>query len=351
MKTQVRQISTFLNQWAPPETKLDYDNVGLLVGNPNQNVTKILTCLDVTLSVVEEAVEQGCELIVSHHPLIFQGVKRINPVNEQGRILYRLIQNEIAVIAAHTNLDAALDGVSFILAEKLGLHQLKFLDKSYLISRKIVFTTKHDDTDAVLKLLNYYSAEEAHVHAVKGRKGDQFNYEATIDENNVPALKKQLKKNGLLEHGNLQVIKVASASDNAGMGVIGLYRDKGLQQKEFLLRISEALDVDAVRYSGSADYVKRVAVCGGAGVSLARKAISNGAQALVTADIKYHDYFVDASNFLLIDAGHFQTEWPVVAVLKDELAEAFEGLQVLATTVTTDPMNVFIPQPKTDSSK
>ncbi len=351
MNTRVRHISTFLNQWAPPDTKLDYDNVGLLVGNPEQNVSKILTCLDITTAVVEEAIERNCELIVSHHPLIFQGMKRINPTNEQGKILYRLIQNEVSVIAAHTNLDAALDGVSFTLAEKLGLHQLKFLDKSYLISRKIVLTTKHDDTEAVLKLLNYYSAEEAHVHAVEGRKGNQFNYEATIDQNNVPALKKQLKKNGLLEQGNLQVIKVASASENAGMGVIGLYRDKGLQQEEFLSQVSEALNVEAVRFSGKADYIKRVAVCGGAGVSLARQAIAAGAQAFVTADIKYHDYFIDTDNFLLVDAGHYQTEWPIVAVLKNELAEAFEDLQVFSTTVTTNPVKVFTSQSKTDSSK
>src|SRR5699024_7892050 len=148
-------------------------------------------------------------------------------------------------------------------------------------------------------------------------------YEATIDNNNLPDLKKELKKNGLLEHGNLQVMKLASATDNAGMGVIGLYKDKGLTQDQFLARLAEALNIKAVRFSGSAEYIKRVAVCGGAGVSLAGKAISAGAQAFVTADIKYHDYFIDADNFLLIDAGHYETEWPIASVLKDELQEAF----------------------------
>ncbi len=346
MNTQVRHISTFLNQWAPPETKLDYDNVGLLVGNPEQKVSKVLTCLDVTPGVVEEAVNRECELIVSHHPLIFKGVKRINPVSEKGKIIYQLIQNEIAVIAAHTNLDAALDGVSFTLAQKLGLNQLKFLDKNYRISRKIVLTTKHDDTDAVLKLLNYYSAEEAHFHAVQGRKGDQYNYEATIDENNVGPLKKQLKKNGLLEHGNFEVLKMASPSDNAGMGVIGLYRDKGLKQEDFLAHVAESLNTEAVRFAGSADYIKRVAVCGGAGISLVQKAIAAGAQAFVTADVKYHDFFIDANNFLLVDAGHYQTEWPVVPILSRELNEAFEEIEVLTTSVVTNPMKVFTQQLK-----
>src|SRR5699024_8397290 len=119
MNIQIRHISTFLNQWAPPETKLDYDNVGLLIGHPGQSVHRILTCLDVTLDVVEEAIENNCELIVAHHPLIFKGIKRINPINEQGKIIYKLIEHNIALIAAHTNLDAALDGVSFRLAKKL----------------------------------------------------------------------------------------------------------------------------------------------------------------------------------------------------------------------------------------
>lgn len=343
MKTQVRHILTFLNQWAPPETQLDYDNVGLLVGSAEQRVTNVLTCLDITSAVVEEAIEKDCELIVSHHPVIFSGAKKIDPNTKQGKILYRLIQHEIAVIAAHTNLDAALDGVSFTLAESLGLNQVKFLDKSYHISRKIVLTTQNSDSDAVLKLLNYYSAEEAHVHTVEGRQGKQYNYAATIDQNNVLALKKQLKKNGLLEHGSLEVLKVDSASDNAGMGAIGLYRNKGLQQEEFLARVADSLNVEAVRFSGQADYIKRVAVCGGAGVSLTQKAISAGAQAFVTADIKYHDYFLNTENFLLVDAGHYQTEWPIVPELKDELKEAFEDVEVLTTSVITNPMKVYSP--------
>ncbi len=143
MNIQVRHISTFLNQWAPPSTKLDYDNVGLLVGDPHQEVSKALTCLDVTLDVVDEAIASNCDLIVAHHPLIFKSIDRINPTNEQGKIIFKLIKNDIGLIAAHTNLDAALDGVSFVLAKELGLENLKFLDSSYNISRKIVLTTGH----------------------------------------------------------------------------------------------------------------------------------------------------------------------------------------------------------------
>ncbi|HLR25446.1 MAG TPA: Nif3-like dinuclear metal center hexameric protein [Fodinibius sp.] len=343
MNTQVQHISTFLHQWAPPSTKFDYDNVGLLVGDPSQKTSRILTCLDVTANVVDEAIERRCDLIVAHHPLIFKGIDRINPTNEQGKIIYKLIKNDIALIAAHTNLDAALDGVSFVLGKQLGLQNLKFLSNSYNISRKIVLTTGHSDSESVLKLLNYYSAEEAHYHKVEGRKEGQYAYEAIIDQHNVGDLKKELKKNGLLDRGSFQVMEVASPSNNVGMGVVGFYRDKGLTQPQFLELVSQALNIKAIRYSGGAERIKKVAVCGGAGVSLASKAIAEGAQAFVTADIKYHDYFTDVDNFLLVDAGHYESEVPMVAALQQELSEAFEHIEVLETQEITNPMQVFIP--------
>ncbi len=346
MNVQVQHISTFLHQWAPPSTKLDYDNVGLLVGDPNQQTSRILTCLDVTLEVVAEAIERNCDLIVAHHPLIFKGIDRINPTSEQGEIIFKLIKNDIALIAAHTNLDAALDGVSFVLGQKLKLENLKFLDNGYNISRKIVLTTNHSDSESVLKLLNYYSAEEAHYYKVEGRKSDQYTYEAIMDEHNVDDLKKELNKNGLLDRGSFQVMEVASPSNNVGMGVVGFYRDKGLTQDEFLNLISKALNVEAVRFSGSVDRIKKVAVCGGAGVSLAGTAIAQGAQAFVTADIKYHDYFTDTENFLLVDVGHYESEVPMVGALQQELSEAFEQVEVLETQAITNPMQVFIPDQK-----
>lgn len=349
MNIEVRHITRFLDEWAPPQTSLDYDNVGLLLGNSSQPVSRVLVCLDVTLEIVEEAIGGEFDLIVAHHPLIFKGLKRINPSTQMGKAIYQLIRHDIAVVAAHTNLDAALDGVSFALAKKLELENLKFLDKSYPVSRKISLTTEGPDSEDVLKLLNYYSAEEAHVYEVQGRKGTQQNYEAIIDVHNLQGLKKELQKNGLLEQGSFQVMNLASHSKNAGMGVVGFYRKKGLHQEVFLELIADRLDIRALRYSGQADYVKKVAVCGGAGVGLADKAKAEGAQALVTADIKYHEYFTDAQNFLLVDSGHYQTEAPILEVLHKELNEGFEGLEVTVAETITNPMHIFIPQYKSNT--
>lgn len=349
MSIRIRQISTFLNQWAPPKVKMDYDNVGLLVGDPEANVTSILTCLDVTDAVVAEAIEKGCELIVAHHPLIFSKIGSINPTNEQGRIIYKLIKNDIGLLVAHTNLDAALDGVSFVLANILGLDDLRFLDKNYSISRKIRLITSHNDSDAVLKLLNYHSAEEAHYFDVNSREDGLKCFEAIIDHHNVSVLKQALESEGMLKEGSFQVVDLTSTSQNFGMGVVGEYPDDGIGKNEFLHLVSKALNVQAIRFSGNVDRIQKVAVCGGAGVFLKEKAIQSGAQAFVTADIKYHEYFTEKDNFLLVDVGHYESEFPVAEALKNELSEAFEGIDVSVTRTVTNPMQVYVsdPEPKT----
>jgi len=330
-----------MHQWAPPKIKMDYDNVGLLVGDQNQNVSRVLVCLDVTEAVVEEAISKKCELIVSHHPLIFQPIRRINPDDEQGRILYQLIRNNIALFTAHTNLDAALDGVSFVLANNLGLDNLRFLDRNYAVSRKITLTTSFEDSEAVLKLLNYYSAEEAHFFPVAGRKEGLKCFEAIMDAHNVPALKRALDREGLLKKGSFQVLSMASTSNNFGMGVLGSYPEDGISQNEFLHLVCKALDVSAVRYSGGVNRVRNVAVCGGSGISLKPAAIQSGADAFVTADIKYHDFFTEKQEFMLLDVGHYESEFPAVEAVRRELSEGFDDLEVIATERITNPVRIY----------
>jgi dinuclear metal center YbgI/SA1388 family protein len=331
-----------MHQWAPPSIKLSYDNVGLLLGDPSAPVSKVLVCLDVTEAIVDEALEKNCELIVSHHPLIFQKISSINPTDEQGRIIYKMIRNNISLLSAHTNLDAALDGVSFVLANNLGLDDLQFLDRSYNISRKISLTTSVEDNQAVLKLLNYYSAEEAHYYEVDGRKEGQKYFEAIIDQHNVSQLQKALEIEGLLKKGSFQEMEVVSPTNNFGMGVLGRYPDQGIAMSEFLHLVCRALDVPSVRFSGSAERIRKVAVCGGAGISLKKAAMKAGADAFVTADIKYHDYFTEKKNFLLVDAGHYESEFPVVEAVRKELSEAFEQIHIEATENVTNPMNIYV---------
>lgn len=321
---------------------MDYDNVGLLVGDPTSEIKRVLVCLDVTEQVVEEAIKIRCELIVSHHPLIFRKISSINPTDEQGRIIFSLIKNGISLLSAHTNLDAALDGVSFALANHLGLDNLEFLDKSYHVIRKISLTTDYEKTEDVLKLLNYHSAEEAHFFEVSGRKKGYKHFEALIDSHNVPPLREALEKEGLLKKGTVQETELTNPTNNFGLGVIGSYPDNGIGKEEFLYLISRALDLPSLRYSGSAKRIRKVAVCGGAGSMLKAHAIRAGADAFVTSDIRYHDFFSEKSDFLMVDAGHFETEFPVVEAIRKEISEAFEKLSVMVAETVTNPVRTYV---------
>ncbi len=278
MRYTNRHILEFLEDWAPQSTKLEYDNVGLLVGDENQEVSRILACLDVTPEVVDEAIALKANLIVAHHPLIFRKLSRITPSDTTGSLLFRLIKNDINVAAAHTNLDAAPGGVSFVLADRLGLIDVHFLK----------------------------TGEEPPASGEKQSPG----------------------------------------ASQSGFGAIGrLPEPMGVQ--EFLDLVAERLGSRGVRYSGSPGLIRKAAVCGGAGSFLADEARLQGADAYVTADLKYHEFFTGSASFLLVDAGHYESEVPVVEALCDRLRDRFPELEVRNTEVNTNPVRyVFKEQPQ-----
>lgn len=263
---KVASLINTLNQWAPFDTQMDYDNAGLLVGDENTTINGILSCLDITDAVIDEAIKIGANVIVAHHPLIFRKIKSIRFDNEEGRLIRKLIKHDINHIAVHTNLDAAQDGVSYLLAKQLGLSELEILEN-------------HE-------------------------KGSQ-KYQRPI-----------------------------------GFGVVGQL-EKALDQEEFLDLIGNKLHTKAFRYSGSsAKAIKKVAVCGGTAVSLLPFALKNEVDAFVTADIKYHEYFHHQPDFLLVDAGHYETEQFIIEGIKDYVVERFPEIPTCATSVLTNPMRI-----------
>ena len=290
-----RHILEFLEDWAPQSTKLEYDNVGLLVGNQDEIVSKIIACLDVTSEVVDEAIALDADLIVAHHPLIFKKLSRITSSDSTGALIYRLIKNDINLIAAHTNLDAAPGGVSFVLAEKLGLEDVRFLAT--------------EDGDQQIEGPNNQSAEQPNKQLVE-KTGNQY----------------------------------------AGFGAIGMLPGP-VSVSEFLSLVGERLGSEGIRYSGSPPNVHKVAVCGGAGSFLASEALRQGADAFVTADLKYHDFFTESASFLLVDAGHYESEVPVVGALCDRLRDRFPELEVHSTRVNSNPVQYVFKQQTSKLSK
>lgn len=343
MTARVSHISEFFNQWAPQSIKLSYDNVGLLVGNPEQEVTNVLTCLDVTEEVVDEAVARKCDLIVSHHPLIFKGIKHIRPNSLEGAILYKLIQNNISVIAAHTNLDAAYGGVSYVTAKRIGLQHIHFLDDSYSTARFLTMTLPVNAAQFIRDHMRKMGIKHIEIFDYTHIDGDSkvVKLEAELDSWQVSEVKKIVFDTLPEKNTRFQVFSLDESSDSIGMGIIGEF-EQAMNGKEFLNQISETLSVKAIRYAGYSEKVKKVAVCGGAGVSLTSLARAKGADAFVTADIKYHDYFIERGPFMLVDVGHYESEVPVVDVMRDELKRRFKDLEVLSTRIKTSPMRVHI---------
>lgn len=343
MTTKISHISRFFENWAPQSTKLDYDNVGLLIGNFNKSIKRILTSLDLTEEVVDEAISKKCDLIVSHHPLLFKSVKRIDPETKQGTIISKLIRNDIAAFAAHTNLDAAYDGVSFQLARQIGLENIRFLSDDYMLSRMAVLEIPASSSEPLVKALNDAGFTNVNTLAIEDKRDSDkwLKVEIPYDSYQEKELSALIHRQISSLASNIRYTKLENPSLKVGMGALGDFPE-ALTSKEFLGRVSDQLHLDAIRYTGGADQIKTVAVCGGAGISLASKAMKAGAQAFVTADIKYHDYFLENESFMLLDVGHYESEIPIVKVMQEELKKAFPELEVFETQVSTNPMRIHI---------
>lgn len=246
---KVQEIYQYIDKIAPFSTQLDYDNAGLLMGSMEMDVERVLVTLDVTPEAVKEAARRKCQLIVSHHPLIFHGLKSVTPDDPTGAVVLELARRGITVISAHTNLDQASGGVSDVLLGRLGITSEGFLEPA-------------------------------------GQTAGGKPY---------------------------------------GMGAVGVL-ECAVPPKEFAKSVKTALNARGLRVVLGNRPVKKVAVCGGAGGDLLQKAANWGADAYVTADVKYHE-FLEAyqRGITLVDGGHFATEDPAMDTLWEKLNEAFSG--------------------------
>lgn len=332
MNVLTQHISDFFEHWAPNATKLDYDNTGLLLGNPAQPLHRILCCLDVTPAVAEEAIRLECQLICAHHPIIFPKISRIITSDTTGQLIHTLIRHNIGVIAAHTNLDAARDGVSFELARTLGLEDISLLDDSYKTMKRVIFRFPSP-------LKSEISAAIRHFDLDCGWSEEELNISVARFNADLYVLNELRSKLLSILDGaphSFDVLALEAPSPLYGFGAIGKL-PAPLSRDAFLSHVESRLNSSGIRFSGELSSITKVAVCGGSGSSLIAKAQRAGAQAFVTADIKYHDFFVP-NGFLLVDAGHFETEAPIIARMQQKLASAFPALDVRSTTVNTNPM-------------
>ena len=258
----IRDIVTPIEEFAPLSLQESYDNAGLIVGRLDDELRGgVLLAVDVTEAVIEEAIEKGCGLIITHHPIIFHPLKRLNSASVVERCVEMAIRNNVALYACHTNLDSAPNGMSWRVGEMLGLSDMEVLQPTV---------------------------------------------------------------------------------DGAGFGVVGVLRE-GVSEELFLQRVKEVFGVKALRHSALLGReVKRVAICTGAGASLMPEAKASGCDIYLTADLKYNDFYTPDSHFVVVDMGHFESEFCAIAILFDVLSKIFINFALYKSAQSQNPVYYFV---------
>ncbi len=365
---QIIDITNFLEQLAPPALQASYDNAGLIVGNAFGECTGVMVCLDSTEDVIDEALAKGCNLIVAHHPIVFSGLKKITGRNYVERTIVKAIKNDVAIFAIHTNLDSVLyNGVNTKLAAMLGLQNISILKA---------------ETGNLKKLFTYAPAEympkikEALHNAGAGRIGlysdcsfitngigsftPQIGSNPTIgqmgqvtqqEKQKIEVIFEAWKESAVLKalksaHGYEEVayelIQLDNANQATGSGMLG-YLQQEMETRAFLEHIKESLGLKVIKHTEIAKAkVQKIAICGGAGSFLIKNAISAGADAFITADLKYHEFFDAEKRLLLADIGHYESEQYTINLLADVLQQKFLNFAVLKTSIVTNPVQYYL---------
>jgi dinuclear metal center YbgI/SA1388 family protein len=363
---QIKEIIATLENFAPPAFQEHYDNCGLLTGDVNADCTGILCTLDTLEKTVEEAKAKNCNLIVSHHPIIFSGIKKLNGKKYVERTVINAIKNDIAIYAAHTNLDNIHLGVNKKIADKLGLINQQILaPKNNLLSKLITYVPTANAEAVRLALFNAGAGHignysecsfssggkgcfkpEANTHPFIGKTGeriivDEEKIEVIFPNHLQSALVKALRKAHPYEEPAFDIIPLGNFYENVGSGIIGeLPEDE--DEKIFLQKIKNIFGTPVIRHTQLLNKkVKRVAVCGGSGSFLIKNAIGAAADFYITADVKYHEFFDADERMVIADVGHWESEQFTVELLFALLVAKFPTFAVLKSALCTNPVLYF----------
>lgn len=361
---KLSELTSYLESAVPAALQESYDNSGLQVGDPAMEVTSALLTLDITEEVMDEASARGCNLVISHHPLIFGGLRKLTLSTQAERIVARAVRENIAVYSAHTNLDSVEGGVSWKMAEKLGLKNVKVLSplKDMLLKlvtyvpashlgsvRDAVFsagagvTGNYDRCGFAVDGTGSFRGGETS-NPFTGMKGienfeKEVRFETILFSHDSGKVVRALLEAHPYEEVAYDLYPLANTNIRAGMGVTGEI-EPGLSGAEFISAVSRAFGSRGLRYSPlTGNTIRKVAVCGGSGSSLVNAAISAGADAFITGDVKYHAFGEARARILLVDAGHFETEKYSVEILYDLIIKKFPKFALLFSDTNTNPIN------------
>lgn len=363
----IKELTNYLEQIAPLSYQESYDNSGLIVGNSNDEVYRALISLDCTEDVVDEAIAKGCDIIISHHPIVFKGLKRFTGSNYVERTVMKAIQNGIALYAIHTNLDNVLGGVNSKIAEKLGLESVSILSPKKGILKKLAVFVPRTHVEEVRQAI--FDAGAGHVgeydecsyntagygtfrplenaNPTIGEAGTQERVEETKIEVVYPAYRERQILVALFsahpyEEVAYDIIALENRVSSIGAGAIGNLPE-AMNPKAFLGYLKDRLNVQVIRHTHLLDKpIQRIAVCGGSGGQFLREAKQSGADVFITADYKYHEFFDAEDNIIIADIGHYESEQFTQELLLEIIQKKFANFAVLLTETETNPIKYFI---------
>ena len=363
---KIAEIVSVLENLAHPSLQEPYDNAGLITGDQSWECSGILVTLDATEEVITEAGVKNCNLIVAHHPIIFSGLKKITGKNYVEKAVIAAIKNDIAIYAIHTNLDNIITGVNGKIATLLGLENISVLSSKENILKKLFTFVPVNEAALVRNAIfeaggghigNYsecsfnaggtgtFKAGET-TNPFAGKTGVQHKENEIKIEVIFPAwLEKNIIHSLLAVHPYEEVaydiISLENSFRETGSGIIGELKDPE-EETDFLSKLKKIFNLSVIKHTPlKGPFVKKVAVCGGAGSFLIPKALTARADFFITSDIKYHEFF-DANNRMVIaDIGHYESEQFTIDLLKDVLAQKFPTFAVLKTEVNTNPVRYY----------
>lgn len=345
----------------------DFDNVGLLCGNPEREVSGILICHDALESVVDEAIAKNSNLIVAFHPIIFSGLKSLTGKNYVERAVMKAIENKIAIYALHTAWDNDILGVNYGLGKHLGLENLKILSPKKQQLMQLEVFVPSDFSEKVKNALfeagvgnigNYDECSFSiqgkgtfrpleNSNPFSGTRGERKNSEEIL----VSVIFENYKKSQVIsamkqahpyEEVAYQIINIKNENPYCGLGMAGDLQNE-MSEKDFLQFVKDKLNLKVIRHSHFTQKpIKKVGILGGSGASHIQDALKNNCDAFLTGDVKYHDFFSAEGKMLIADIGHFESEQLVSQQLYEILSEKFTTFAVSKTSENTNPVNYFL---------
>ncbi len=364
----LQQIVSTMSKLASHSEALEWDNVGLQVGDYNNEIKKILVALDINEQIIEEAIEKNADLVITHHPLIFNGIDNIHTQTSKGRTIFKAIKNGIAIYSAHTNMDIAQGGLNDFFADKLNILNTELLSKENEIGLyKLAVYTPFDSVEEVKEALFNKGAGEIGNYSktsfsIKGEgtflpgddtdphigkngeleKVDEIKIETVVPENKVDNVIRGMLKVHPYEEVAYDVYKLPYQSEYNGLGRIGELENP-ISLKDYCKTIKNKLNIEKLKVRGNMeDKIKKVAICTGAGADFISLANAKGADLYITGDVKYHEaQLAEALDLNLVDAGHYETEIIFKELIGNYLLEAKEEnnleFELLISNNNTNP--------------